>query len=322
MLMDRPLRPVVALTEQAEHIGTNEPGDRLPVIATGDELERLSLSLNRMISRLQEALAHNRRFSADVSHELRTPLTILRGELEPVVQLPSLPPSVIEAVGSALEEIDRMSKIVENLLAISRLDSGAAGMVRHPVDLCALSRSTVDQLMLLAAEKQIELRCMCTESVFVLGDEGRLMQVLVNLLDNALKYTGQNGHVTISVTASAKSAVLEVTDDGIGIPAASLPYVFDRFYRADKARSRESGGAGLGLSIVKAICAAHDGSVSLQSVEGQGTTARVELPVLNTIDAQAAAPSQSRTPAARRSAQPLSDAYSMNAPLKVGLEDE
>jgi heavy metal sensor kinase len=280
VLMDRPLRPVVELTEQAERIGTSEPGGRLPIIATGDELERLSHSLNRMISRLQEALAHNRRFSADVSHELRTPLTILRGELEHVIQLPDLSFAVMDAVGSSLEEIERMSKIVESLLAISRLDSGADGMVRTPVDLCALSSSTVDQMKLLADEKQVSLHCLTSEPVFVLGDESRLTQVLVNLLDNALKYTGTGGEVTVSATSSIKHANLEVSDNGIGIPGASLPYVFDRFYRADRARSRASGGAGLGLSIVKAICTAHDGSVSVQSVEGSSTTVRVQLPLI------------------------------------------
>ncbi len=278
-LMTRPLRPLVVLTEQAEQIGTHELGERLPVIATGDELERLSLSLNRMISRLEDALNHNRRFSADVSHELRTPLTILRGELEQVVQRPSLSPSVREAIGSSLEEIDRMAKIVENLLAIARLDSGTDMMNRQCVDLSLLARWTVDQLHVLAEEKQITMHNIEAGPALVLADSARVKQVLVNLLDNAIKYTPHSGQIEVSVITSQRVAVIEVSDTGIGIPPESLPNVFDRFYRSDKARSRESGGTGLGLSIVQAICNAHEGSVTIRSSEGVGTTVRLELPL-------------------------------------------
>ncbi|MEO6817176.1 MAG: heavy metal sensor histidine kinase [Edaphobacter sp.] len=278
-LMTGPLRPLVDLTEQAEQIGKHELGERLPVIPTGDELERLSLSLNRMISRLEDALNHNRRFSADVSHELRTPLTILRGELEQVIQGPRLSNSVREAIGSSLEEIDRMTKIVENLLAIARLDSGTDVINRQCVDLSLLARWTVDQLHVLAEEKRITMHNMQAEPALVLADSARVKQVLVNLLDNAIKYTPHGGRIEVSVTTSERVAILEVSDTGIGIPPESLPNVFDRFYRSDKARSRESGGTGLGLSIVQAICNAHEGSVSIQSSEGVGTTVRLELPL-------------------------------------------
>lgn len=279
LLMTRPLRPLIELTEQAERIGTHQLGERLSVIATGDEMERLSLSLNRMISRLEDALDHNRRFSADVSHELRTPLTILKGELEQVVQAPQLPDSMRESVGSSLEEIDRMTKIVENLLTISRLDSGADAIVRQTVDLSLLAQWTVDQMHLLAEEKEIAIRSTHASSALVLADPSRIKQVLVNLLDNAIKYTPQHGEICVSVTAIQNTAILEVRDTGIGIPPESLSNVFERFYRSDKARSRESGGTGLGLSIVQAICNAHGGSVGIQSVEGKGTTVRVELPL-------------------------------------------
>jgi heavy metal sensor kinase len=279
LLMTRPLRPLIELTEQAERIGTHQLGERLSVIATGDEMERLSLSLNRMISRLEDALDHNRRFSADVSHELRTPLTILKGELEQVVQAPQLPDSTRESVGSSLEEIDRMTKIVENLLTISRLDSGADAMVRQTVDLSLLAQWTLDQMHLLAEEKQITMCSTHASSAPILADPGRIKQVLVNLLDNAIKYTPSNGEICVSVAVTQNAAVLEVKDTGIGIPPESLSNVFERFYRSDRARSRESGGTGLGLSIVQAICNAHGGSVGIQSVEGKGTTVRVELPL-------------------------------------------
>ncbi len=279
VLMVQPLKPIESLTVMAERIGTGDLGERFPIIASGDELERLSLALNSMIGRLEDALAHNRRFSEDVSHELRTPLTILRGELEHVIQLRSLEPGVTDAVGSALEETERMSRIVESLLEISRLNSGLSGIALKSFDLQQLAATTTEQMRLLGEERKITLRCIAGPAVMTVGDESRLKQVLVNLLDNAIKYTGAAGHVDVATRVQNGFAVLEVSDDGIGITAESLPHVFDRFYRAEKARSRGSAGAGLGLSIVRAICRAHEGAVSIVSSEGKGTTVTVQLPL-------------------------------------------
>lgn len=276
LLMNVPFRPIVALTAQAEQIGTRALGERLPVIPTGDELERLSISLNRMIERLEDSLTHNRRFSADVSHELRTPLTILRGELEPLVEDRKLGPEVMDAIGSALEEIDRMSDIVESLLEISKLDFRSA-LPRVPVSLDALALSSVEQMQLMADDKHLKVRASVEANTWVMGDRVRLQQVIVNLLDNAFKYTPAGGCVNATIFKEGSRGVIEIRDTGIGIPQECLPFVFDRFYRADKARSRESGGTGLGLSIVKAICTAHDGTVSIESREGEGTNVRVEL---------------------------------------------
>jgi signal transduction histidine kinase len=278
--MARPLRPVVVLTEQAERVGMKELGERLSVIPSGDELERLSLALNRMIERLEAAVAHNHRFSADASHELRTPLTIIRGELESLIQAQSLPASVIESAGSALEECARMSKIVNNLMAISRLDYGGEQMEFAPVNLVDLVGITLDQMNLLAEEKNIALRFTHSLETYVSGDAMRLKQIIVNLVDNAINYTPDGGTVIISVGSEGNRAILKVADTGIGIPSASLPLVFDRFYRADEARSRVSGGTGLGLSIVKAICIIHGGEAFIESIEGKGTTVRIELPLL------------------------------------------
>lgn len=286
LLMARPLRPVVVLTDQAERVGRKELGERLPVIPTGDELERLSLALNRMIERLEAALAHNHRFSADASHELRTPLTIIRGELESLIQIPSLPPAVMEGVGSALEESNRMAKIVHSLMTISHMDCGGEQIEFVAIDLVDVVGVTLDHMSLLAEEKHISVNFRPGPATYVTGDSMRLKQIVVNLVDNAIKYTSDGGKVSVSVTAEDKKAVLKVTDTGIGIPAASLPLVFDRFYRADQARSRESGGTGLGLAIVKAICNAHGGTASVESTEGQGTTFRIELPLLSLNSAQ------------------------------------
>jgi heavy metal sensor kinase len=286
LLMSRPLRPVVVLTEEAERVGRKEMGERLPVIPTGDELERLSLALNRMIERLEAALSHNHRFSADASHELRTPLTIIRGELESLIQVPSLPAHVMEGIGSALEESARMAKIVDSLMTISRLDRGGEQIELIPVELVDVVKVTLDHMSLLAEEKHISLRIESGQPVYVTGDPMRLKQIVVNLVDNAIKYTPDGGEVRVSVTSEKKTARIEVSDTGIGIPADSLQLVFDRFYRTDQARSRESGGTGLGLSIVKAICDVHGGVASVESIEGKGTTVRIELPLLSLTAAQ------------------------------------
>jgi len=186
---------------------------------------------------------------------------------------------VSDSVGSALEEIERLANIIESLLAISRLDSGGAGIEYNPFDLSALAQTTTDQMQLLASEKNISLTCTSAGPIQAAGDETRIKQVLVNLLDNAIKYTRTNGHVVIITSIEGNTAVLKVSDDGVGIPAESLPHVFERFYRAEKARSRDVGGFGLGLSLVDAICRAHGGAVSVESIEGQGTTVTAKLPL-------------------------------------------
>jgi heavy metal sensor kinase len=279
ILVRNSLRPLREITEQAERISSENLSQRLPVAHTGDEVERLALSLNRMIERLEESIQHISRFSADVSHELRTPLTILRGELETIAQQRFRDAESLEMIGNSLEEIDRLARIVDQLLIISRLDAGQAGMERERVNLAELATSTAEQMRLLADEKKIAMRFSVEPTVNVAGDRLRLKQVLVNLLDNAIKYTGETGTIELIVREESGRALLGVADNGIGIASAEQPYVFDRFYRTDKARTRATGGAGLGLSIVKAIVVAHEGRVSVASVEGKGTTLWVELPM-------------------------------------------
>jgi heavy metal sensor kinase len=279
-LMRRSLQPVDEITRRAEGITSTNLSERLPLIRTGDELERLSTSLNRMIERLDGAFQHINRFSADASHELRTPLTILQLELESIAQNYRRDASLGDQIGSALEETHRMSRIVESLLAISRLDGGEVKMDKTRLDLGELVTSTADEMKLLAEDKSIRLRIQAVTGIHVEGDRTRLQQVIVNLIDNAIKYTQGGGRVEVRVGRAGNAAVLEVSDDGPGIPAHAVPHVFERFYRADKARSRASGGAGLGLSIVKSICAAHSAEVRVSSQEGRGACFRVELPLL------------------------------------------
>jgi len=279
LLVKRALGPVQAITQQAERISSHNIAERLPVARTGDEIERLSISLNRMIARLEEAFEQISRFTADVSHELRTPLTILRGELEIIVQQGELSPEVLEQIGNALEEIERLSRIVDQLLVITRLDAGQAVIEHARLDLGSLTQSTVQQMQLLAEEKALSIRCKIDGAVEVYGDPTRLRQVVVNLMDNAIKYTSGAGCVEVSVFREGEKAVIGVADNGAGIDAEALTHVFERFFRSDKARNRESGGTGLGLAIVKAICTAHQGTVTVKSIPRKGTSVRVELPL-------------------------------------------
>src|SRR5712671_286140 len=280
LLMRGALRPVDEIRQKAAQITSRNLSERLPVVHTGDELERLATDLNHMIERLEESFQQINRFSADASHELRTPLTVLQGELEAMAAKDhNLPAEVRDTIGSALEETQRLSKIVENLLAISRLEAGEARVQPVRLDFAELARTTADQMKLLAEEKRISLTSDGTDPVEVDADPSRLKQVIVNLLDNAIKYTPQGGNIGISITRRDDHAVLEVADSGLGISAIDLPHVFERFYRADKARSRQMGGTGLGLSIVRSICLAHGGQVTVNSTEGRGSLFRVVLPV-------------------------------------------
>ncbi|HEY3857608.1 MAG TPA: ATP-binding protein [Verrucomicrobiae bacterium] len=278
-LVGRALAPVVETAQSAERITLHNLNERLPLTKTGDELEQLSLALNRMIARLSDSFEQNRRFLADASHELRTPLAALRGELESVVAESSKVPELSDRVGSALEEVDRLAKIVDALFAISRLDAGEARQERTQFDLAPLAASTTEQMSLLAEDKGITVECDAKDTVTVEGDRARIKQIVVNLLDNAIKYTPRGGSISLNVRAAEEKAIIEVADTGIGIPATALPHIFERFFRVDEARSRDAGGAGLGLAIVKSICAAHGGSVRVESAPSQGSRFKVELPL-------------------------------------------
>ncbi|HEX4121367.1 MAG TPA: ATP-binding protein [Verrucomicrobiae bacterium] len=282
LLVGLALAPVLQITQSAERITLHNLNEQLPLTRTGDELEELSRALNRMIVRLREAFDQNRRFLADASHELRTPLTALRVELETIVDEASLP-EMRDRVGSALEEVNRLAKIVETLFAISRLEAGEAQQERARFDLARLAGSTADQMALLAEDKGISVDCELEDKVVVEGDQSRIKQVVVNLLDNAIKYTPNGGSIHLRVRAREGEATLEVTDTGIGIPSVALPHVFERFFRVDAAHSREVEGAGLGLAIVKSICAAHGGHVDVESAENRGSTFKVSLPLSSGI---------------------------------------
>jgi heavy metal sensor kinase len=278
-LVRRALAPVEKITRSAESITQHNLSERLPVMQTGDELERLSVSLNRMIARLDDAFQNSKRFVADASHEMRTPLTILRGELENLIEDSRLDAEIRERAASMFEEAARLSRIVEQLFMLSRLDAGEAQKEWSRFNLAALAKNTAEQMNLLAEDKHILITCGESKPVPVEGDPSRLKQVVVNLLDNAIKYTPEGGAIRMNVLAVNGHAILEVQDNGVGIPREALPHIFERFYRTDQVRSGGSEGAGLGLSIVESICIAHGASVEAESTPGKGSCFRVKLPL-------------------------------------------
>jgi heavy metal sensor kinase len=278
-LVRRALRPVDEMSQTAANISIGDLNARLPIPPTGDALERLSVALNDMLGRLRESVHLSQRFLADASHELRTPLTIIKGELEGLVAAPGCGAVTADAIGSVLEEVERLKHLVEGLMAISRLDAGDAKRELVDVDLAELVATTTEQMRLVAEDAGISLQYADLQSVAVMGDRGRLQQVVVNLLDNAIKYTPRGGTVRINTLRSGREALLEIQDTGIGIPGDAIEHVFERFYRVDDARSRDSGGVGLGLAIVKAICNAHGASIEVSSTLGIGSRFSIRFPV-------------------------------------------
>jgi heavy metal sensor kinase len=279
VLVRRALNPVNQIAHKAEDISQHNLSERLPVVHSGDEIEHLSVSLNNMIARLEDAIQTSKQFVADASHELRTPLTVLRGELETLAQDVQLRAQTRESLGSLLEEVDRLAEVVESLLALSKLDAGEAIAEWVRFDLGELVTTTAEQMSLLAEDKGIRVECDAEPAVCVEGDRSRMKQVVVNLLDNAIKYTPNGGNIVLRIARDGDTAVLEVVDNGIGIPAEALPHMFKRFFRVDDSRSRDQGGAGLGLSIVKSICAAQGAEVDVTSQPGGGSCFRVRQPL-------------------------------------------
>jgi two-component system, OmpR family, heavy metal sensor histidine kinase CusS len=278
-LARKALAPIDRLRRATDAVTADRLDQRLPVPNPHDELGLLTRTINAMIARLERSFAEIRRFTADASHELRTPLTALRAEVEVTLGKPLTLDNATQALGNILEELVRMSRLTDQLLTLSRRDAGVEQLTLTPLDLHSLAAGVVDTMQPLAEAKEVQLRLDGEDPVQVAGDEGRLRQVFINLLDNALKFTPERGRVTVRVERRGEAAVVAVEDTGIGIPPEHVPKVFDRFYRVDKARSREQGGTGLGLSISKSIVLAHGGGIELTSVPGHGTTCFVTLPL-------------------------------------------
>jgi heavy metal sensor kinase len=274
------LGPVDRLRRAADAITAERLDQRLAIPNPHDELGLLAQTINAMIARLERSFAEVRRFTADASHELRTPLTALRTEVEVALRKQLSTAEHQQLLGSLLEELGRMSRLTDQLLTLSRRDAGVEHIASGPLNLHALVSGVVDAMQPLAESKGLWLQLYGDGPVRILGDEGRLRQVFINLLDNALKYTPEGGTVTVRVGKRNLSGTVAVEDTGIGIPPEHLPQIFDRFYRVDQARTRAEGGTGLGLSIAQSIVKAHGGTIEIASSPGQGTVCAVALPTI------------------------------------------
>ena len=278
----RALAPVDQITNEVREITDGRSlHRRLPSTMVKDELGRLADTLNQMMDRLERSFSALRRFTADASHELKTPLTVLRAGVERAITTPGLPQESLESLEEVLQEINRMTELVDTLLTLARADEGTVGLHREPVDLRQLVEETRETGDLLAENAGVTMKVEAPlEPVVVAVDASRIRQLVLNLLTNAVKYTPSGGRVTLWLERDDGRVKLGVSDTGIGIASGDLPHVFDRFCRADTARTRtsERPGVGLGLAICKWIAEAHGGSIDVQSRPGRGTTFTVTLP--------------------------------------------
>ena len=277
-LARRALAPVERMAERARLITAERLRERLPVDNPEDELGRLASVFNETLTRLELSFDQMRRFTADASHELRTPLTAMRSVGEVGLRGKRDEHAYREIIGSMLEEVDRLAHLVDRLLTLSKADTGDSLLSTEPVDLRELADEVASQLDVLAEEKQQTLTVQHAAAPHWTGDRLVLRQALLNLVDNAIKYSPTGAHITIRVGEFSSSAVVDVTDNGPGIPAELQSRIFDRFYRVDKSRSRENGGAGLGLSIAKWAVEVHGGQLTLENTNGGGSTFRITLP--------------------------------------------
>jgi len=277
-LARRALAPVDRMSERARLITAERLKERLPVDNPDDELGRLATVFNETLTRLESSFEQMRRFTADASHELRTPLTVIRSVGEVGLRGRRDEVAYREIIGSMLEEVDRLARLVDRLLMLSRADTGQSKLSTDIVDLSELADEVAAQLGVLAEEKQQSITLERTGAPRWTGDRLVLRQALLNLVDNAIKYSPVGGRITISVAESPAAAVVEVSDTGPGIPEELQSRIFDRFYRLDKSRSRDNGGTGLGLSIAKWAVEVNGGQLTLEKTNGVGSTFRITLP--------------------------------------------
>ncbi len=278
-LAGRALRPVHAITQAARRIAAGDLSQRIQSPPSNDEIGQLASTFNDMIGRLDVSFKQIRQFSADASHELRTPLTITKGETELALRRPRQAEDYREVLESNLEEIDRMSRIVDELLFLSRADLGEIKLKMAPVQLDDLIRDIHQQAIVLGKERQVQPILKTVEPVVVHGDDLRLRELILNLVDNAVKYSREGQTVELSLIQAGDQAKIIVQDHGIGIAVENHARVFDRFYRTDDARAHAAKGTGLGLAICKWIVDVHHGKIELQSAIGVGSCFTVFLPL-------------------------------------------
>lgn len=273
------LRPVDALAAGAREISISRLDRRLPLRGTGDELDRLADTFNQVFIRLEKAVEQMKQFTASISHELRTPLTALRGEAEVTLLRARSAEDYRRVLVSQLEEFDKLTQMVNQLLTLARAEAGEIALAFQPVDLSALVQSLTEQLEPVAGWKKVSLGVAVELGVRVEGDPQWLERAVLNLLDNAIKFTPAGGRVQVEVRRSNGQALVDFRDTGVGIAAEALTHVFEPFYRVDPSRSKQIDGAGLGLSLVRWIVEHHHGQVEVESQPGQGSRFTVRLPL-------------------------------------------
>lgn len=273
------LAPVAAVTRAAERIHDRNLHEQLPRSGNGDELDQLTEVFNAMTARLHDSFQRIREFTLHASHELKTPLTILHGEMETAMTEEPLTDSQRERIASELDEVQRLAKIVDGLTLLTKADAGQIQLKREPLQFDDIVRDVFADAQILAKPESIQVQLTTCEPVTIQGDRHRLRQLLLNLIDNAIKYNAPRGLVTIALARVHDYAELTVTNTGPGIPHTSLPRVFDRFYRADQAHSDTVEGCGLGLSIAQWIVSAHGGQIQIASEPEVKTSVVVRLPL-------------------------------------------
>jgi len=277
-LSSRALSPVNRIIEEARAIDSANLTARLSVPASGDELQRLSETLNGMLGRVEQSLRQVRQFTADASHELRAPMTLIYTAAQFALRRERSPDELKESLRKILHAAKRCTELINQLLWLARSDAGTARMELVSTDLVALVEEVVSEVMVLASDKGLTVSINVPEEpIRAEVDEASFRRMLLILLDNAIKYTTAGGSVTLRVREDTSDAVIAVTDTGMGIPAEQLPFIFDRFWRADQVRSRDTGGTGLGLAIAREIAGSHGAELSVESSPGQGSTFTVRL---------------------------------------------
>ena len=274
----RAIRPVEEISAAASRISEGNLSERINIDDTRNELGRLGTVLNSTFARLESAFARQKQFTADASHELRTPLAVIISEAQTALARERSAAEYRETVEACLDTAQQMRRLADSLLELTRSEDGAGLFPCHAVDLAGVIKATVEQLRPLAAQREVAIHC-DLGPIKVLSHDERLRQVVTNLLANAIHYNKPGGEIRVKTVAEDRTAVLTVTDSGIGISAEDLPHVFERFYRADKSRSAAAGRTGLGLAICKAIVEAEGGSITVLSQLNVGSTFEVRVPL-------------------------------------------
>lgn len=273
------LGPLSRFAAAARTIDVTNLRQRLPVLGAGDELDDVAQSFNETLGRLEHAVGEMRQFSTALAHELRTPLAALRGEIEMSLLQQRSGEEYERGLASQLEELDKLKRLIDQLLTLARAEAGEIPLEHDPVDLGELGASLVDQVEPVARARAIDLRCERSDAVVVDGDAEWLGRLVLNLVDNAIKFTPEGGRVMVRVSREDDTARLEVSDTGVGIPPDAMPHIFERFFRADPARSPAAAGVGVGLSLVKWIIDRHNGRIEVETQLGKGSTFTVRVPV-------------------------------------------